>query len=93
MRTYKDDFQEKINNYVTNGNIDISLRNNRLFQKKENIIFKKNGQILELNNQGIAVKTIDGLIYIKSLQLEGSKIMDASSFVHGRPAFINSNLN
>ena len=29
----------------------------------------------------------------KSLQLEGSKIMDAQSFVHGRPAFINSNLN
>ena len=63
------------------------------FQKKENIIFKKNGQILELNNQGIAVKTIDGLIYIKSLQLEGGKIMDASLFVNGRPSFLSSNLN
>ena len=63
------------------------------FQKKENIISKKNGQILELNNQGIAVKTIDGLIYIKSLQLEGGKIMDASLFVNGRPSFLSSNLN
>ena len=63
------------------------------FQKKENTGFQKNGQIIGLNNHCITVKTLDGFIYIKSLQLEGSKIMDASSFVHGRPAFINSNLN
>ena len=63
------------------------------FQKKENNGFEKNGQITGLNNHRITVKTLDGFIHIKSLQLEGSKIMDASSFVHGRPAFINSNLN
>ena len=63
------------------------------FQKKENTGFQKNGQIIGLNNHCITVKTLDGFIHIKSLQLEGSKIMDASSFVHGRPAFINSNLN
>jgi len=63
------------------------------FQKKENIVSGKNGQVIGLNNQGITVKTIDGLIYIKSLQLEGGKIMDASSFVNGRPSFLNSNLN
>ena len=63
------------------------------FQKKENNGFEKNGQIIGLNNHRITVKTLDGFIHIKSLQLEGSKIMDASSFVHGRPAFINSNLN
>ena len=63
------------------------------FQKKENTGFQKNGQIIGLNNHCITVKTLDGFIHIKSLQLEGSKIMDATSFVHGRPAFINSNLN
>lgn len=63
------------------------------FQKKENTGFQKNGQIIGLNNHCITVKTLDGFIHIKSLQLEGSKIMDAQSFVHGRPAFINSNLN
>ena len=63
------------------------------FQKKENNGFEKNGQIIGLNNHRITVKTLDGFIHIKSLQLEGSKIMDASSFVHGRPAFINSNFN
>ena len=63
------------------------------FQKEENSEFEKNGQIIELNDKGIAIKTIDGMIHIKSLQLEGSKIMDASSFVHGRPSFISSNLN
>ena len=63
------------------------------FQKKENTEFQKNGQIIGLNNHCITVKTIDGFIHIKSLQLEGSKIMDATSFVHGRPAFINSNLH
>jgi|TARA_B100001964_G_C14156038_1_gene564337 methionyl-tRNA formyltransferase len=63
------------------------------FQKKENTGFQKNGQIIGLNNHCITVKTIDGFIHIKSLQLEGSKIMDATSFVHGRPAFINSNLH
>ncbi len=63
------------------------------FQKEETSEFAKNGQIIELNDKGIAVKTIDGMIYIKSLQLEGGKIMDASSFVHGRPSFISSNLN
>jgi len=63
------------------------------FQKKENTGFQKYGQIIGLNNHCITVKTLDGFIHIKSLQLEGSKIMDATSFVHGRPAFINSNLN
>ena len=63
------------------------------FQKEEKNELKKNGQIIDLNNKGISVKTLDGLIHIKSLQLEGSKIMDAQSFVRGRPAFINSNLN
>ena len=63
------------------------------FQKEENSGFEKNGQIIELNDKGIAVKTLDGLMHIKSLQLEGGKIMDAQSFVHGRPTFINSNLN
>jgi len=63
------------------------------FQKKENPGFQKYGQIIGLNNHCITVKTLDGFIHIKSLQLEGSKIMDATSFVHGRPAFINSNLN
>ena len=63
------------------------------FQKEENSEFEKNGQIIELNDKGIAIKTIDGMIHIKSLQLEGSKIMDALSFVHGRPSFISSNLN
>ena len=63
------------------------------FQKKENTGFQKNGQIIGLNNHCITEKTLDGFIHIKSLQLEGSKIMDAQSFVHGRPAFINSNLN
>ena len=63
------------------------------FQKKENTGFQKNGQIIGLNNHCITVKTLDGFIHIKSLQLEGSKIMDATSFVHGRPEFINSNLN
>ena len=63
------------------------------FQKKENTGFQKNGQIIGLNNHCITVKTLDGFIHIKSLQLEGSKIMDAQAFVHGRPAFINSNLN
>ena len=63
------------------------------FQKEENSGFEKNGQIIELNDKGIAVKTLDGLMHIKLLQLEGAKIMNAPSFVHGRPAFINSNLN
>ena len=63
------------------------------FQKKENAGFQKNGQIIGLNNHCITVQTLDGFIHIKSLQLEGSKIMDATSFVHGRPEFINSNLN
>jgi ATP-dependent helicase HepA len=35
------DFQEVIKNFVTNGNIDISLRNNRLLQKKKNILLQK----------------------------------------------------
>ena len=63
------------------------------FQKKENAGFQKNGQIIGLNNHCITVQTLDGFIHIKFLQLEGSKIMDATSFVHGRPEFINSNLN
>ena len=63
------------------------------YQKKEYTGFQKNGQIIGLNNHCITVKTLDGFIHINSLQLEGSKIMDAQSFVHGRPAFINSNLN
>ena len=35
-------FQEKIKNFVTNGKIDISLRNNRLLQKKKIILLQKN---------------------------------------------------
>ena len=54
----KDDFQEKINNYVTNVNIDITLRNNRLFQKKKNIELQNKSELereIEINEKILRV--------------------------------------
>jgi len=54
----QNEFQEKINNFVTNGNIDISLRNNRLLQKKKNVELQNKSELereIEINENILKV--------------------------------------
>ena len=41
------------------------------------------GEILEVTRDTVAVQTGDGILFIKELQLEGRKRMDAGAFLRG----------
>ena len=41
------------------------------------------GEIVEIGKEGILVKTGEGLLLIRELQLEGKKRMDTAAFLRG----------
>ncbi len=49
------------------------------------------GTVRKIDND-IAIRTGTGYLILKSVQLEGGKVMDAKSFVNGHPDFLGSRL-
>ena len=43
----------------------------------------KNGEVFEVNRNGIKVTCRDGIVIIKSLQPEGKRVMSAGEFLSG----------
>lgn len=62
-------------------------------EKSKKYSEKKNGEVLQMIDDKIAIKTKSGLIIIKELQLEGKKKTLMKNFVNGYPNFIGTILN
>ena len=43
----------------------------------------KCGEIVDVNKEGIVVKTLDGTVILKRIKPFGKKMMDSSSYING----------
>jgi methionyl-tRNA formyltransferase len=55
------------------------------FQENAAVESTKPGEVIEVRRDSIAVKTGEGILVMKELQLEGKKRMTADAFLRGYP--------